>query len=268
MHIEWNSPFTPHHLLQEQYYPDRWRVAVICIMLNCTSRKQVEPVAKLFFEHYPDAPSYIRAYTNSSDLNVLHSLLKSLGFKARRAERLYKFSVDYTNNCPIASCFGIGEYANTCDQMYFEKNFETTPPKDGALVKVWNWIVNLECAVLEKMNLKFNNCLVWCPRLEQKRSSPGDGDWLLHVITDGELRKLSFCYDKTYCGEQVRIFKRTKTLLESRPDVYYMRPRIVIHTFDVTDYHATMPEERDKIEAKLRYFREEALLWRGLALIE
>lgn len=94
MKIEWDPPRTPHNLLQEQYFPDRWKVAVICMFLNCTQRKTAEPIVHKFFARYPTPEHYIWAYEWEAKSDII-DLIAPLGFGNRRAERIFKFSLDY-----------------------------------------------------------------------------------------------------------------------------------------------------------------------------
>ena len=45
----WEAP-----LIQERYFPDRWKMLVCCILLNLTSIKQVRPMIDDLFELVPD----------------------------------------------------------------------------------------------------------------------------------------------------------------------------------------------------------------------
>jgi methyl-CpG-binding domain protein 4 len=142
MRIEWDPPRTPHNLLQEQYYPDRWKVAVICMFLNCTQRKTAEPIVHKFFARYPTPEHYIWAYEWDARSDLVE-LISPLGFGNRRAERIFKFSLDYLalDWKRLSECHGIGEYADACDRIFFEMDFDETPPSDGVLANVWRWVV-------------------------------------------------------------------------------------------------------------------------------
>lgn len=143
MKHEWNPPRTPFNLLQEQYFPDRWKVAVICMFLNCTQRRAAEPIIHEFFGLYPSPEHYIAASFDPIDIDCTLELIGPLGFKNRRAERILRFSLDYLVGdwtC-LKDCHGIGDYADACDRMFFEKDFDLYPPSDGVLANVWRWIV-------------------------------------------------------------------------------------------------------------------------------
>lgn len=139
--LGWVPPRMPSPLLQELYWPDAWKVIVICIMLNCTQRTQVERMIETFFHQYPNAGAYIAAYECESDKTRLIDLLRPLGFCNRRSKQLYKFSCDYIdkglNN--VKELYGVGEYAAKCYEMLFLGLFGNEP-KDHALKDYYNWV--------------------------------------------------------------------------------------------------------------------------------
>lgn len=118
-------------------------MAVVCVFLNCTTRRVAEPIVKEFFRRYPNKQAYISTYESNKDEII--SLIASLGFKNRRAERLYSFSRSFhTDVRHLSDCLGIGEYAEAYDRMYFWEEFSSCPPKDGVLANVWKWVTNDE----------------------------------------------------------------------------------------------------------------------------
>lgn len=141
MRIEWTPPFTPHDLLQEQYWPDRWKVAVICMFLNCTRRSTAEPIVRQFFDLHPTPEEYCCHYMDENERTNIEDQIGPLGFRSRRAERIFKFSLDFLAEVPIKECHGIGDYAEACDRMFFDMDFDDSPPDDGVLANVWRWVV-------------------------------------------------------------------------------------------------------------------------------
>jgi methyl-CpG-binding domain protein 4 len=81
---------SPYLLLQEIYNEHPWRVLVCCIMLNCTSRKQVDQIREEFFRRYPDPFEAEKA-----DPNEMAELIAPLGFKNRRTRTILRFSSDW-----------------------------------------------------------------------------------------------------------------------------------------------------------------------------
>lgn len=123
-------------LIQEDLWPDEWKVLVSCMMLNCTSRKQVEKVIPVFFLKWPNAESLSMA-----DEKDISETISSLGFKNRRTKNLLKMSRAYLTkswNDP-RELPGIGEYAARAWEIFFSPKLGDTPPDDGALVVYWKW---------------------------------------------------------------------------------------------------------------------------------
>jgi len=123
-------------LIQEDLWPDEWKILVSCMLLNCTSRKQVEKVLPCFFSKWPNPETLIKAKSDE-----ISETISSLGFKNRRTNNLVKMSKEYLKfqwkdpkDLP-----GIGDYASRAWQIFFANNLGDLPPKDGALVIYWNW---------------------------------------------------------------------------------------------------------------------------------
>jgi endonuclease III len=108
---------TDDRLLQEilvEQDPTGWRMLVGCILLNLTSRKQVDEVWPALFERYPDA-AHMRA-----EGPELAQLLYPLGLYNRRATALRRFStwwIEAARQTQVNERMlaleppGIGEYA-------------------------------------------------------------------------------------------------------------------------------------------------------------
>ena len=79
----WHPPKSPYNLLQESLWPNEWRVLVSCLLLNLTTRKQVEKVIDKLFSKYPVPEDMIRA--NEDDLR---SIIASLGLVNKRVKTL------------------------------------------------------------------------------------------------------------------------------------------------------------------------------------
>ena len=78
-------------MLQERYRTDPWKLLVCCVMLNQTTRKQVDRVlAKGLFDKYPDAESMADA-----DFGELVERLRPLGLQTRRTSVLQRMSKRY-----------------------------------------------------------------------------------------------------------------------------------------------------------------------------
>ena len=86
----WNPPLLgqwEHPLIQEYYFPDRWKMLVCCVMLNLTSHKQVYPIIDGFFKRWPNA-----AAASKADPAIMADYIKSLGMYNKRAKTIIKMS--------------------------------------------------------------------------------------------------------------------------------------------------------------------------------
>lgn len=123
-------------LIQEDLFPDEWKVLVSCMMLNCTSRKQVEKVLPTFFNKWSTAKDLINA-----DQDEIAETISPLGFKNRRTKNLLSMSKAYLDQDwqDPRDLPGIGEYAARAWEIFFDNKLGEEPPADGALVLYWNW---------------------------------------------------------------------------------------------------------------------------------
>lgn len=123
-------------LIQEDLWPDEWRILVSCMMLNCTSRKQVEKVLPQFFKKYPSASDLILA-----DQKEISETISPLGFKNRRTKNIINMSNAFINNLWLdpRDLPGIGEYAARAWEIFCRNKLGDNPPEDGALVLYWKW---------------------------------------------------------------------------------------------------------------------------------
>lgn len=126
---------SPYNLLQEIYNEHPWRVLVCCIMLNCTSRKQVDRVREEFFRRYPDARAALRA-----DSEEMSALLAPLGFRTRRTNTIKRFSSDWVNLewTEPSKLYGIGKYAQDSWEIFQKGNLDVSPT-DGVLNTYLDW---------------------------------------------------------------------------------------------------------------------------------
>lgn len=117
-------------MIQEVYQDHPWRMLVCCIMLNCTSRDQVDQVRFEFFSRYPEPED-----ASLADRSEMSEILSSLGFKNRRTDTIIKFSREWIEKewkDPI-ELFGIGKYGQDSWEIFQRGNLEIHPT-DGALI--------------------------------------------------------------------------------------------------------------------------------------
>jgi methyl-CpG-binding domain protein 4 len=126
---------SPYLLLQEIYNEHPWRVLVCCIMLNCTSRKQVDQIREEFFKRYPTPSS--ASIANSTEMS---ELLSPLGFKNRRTATIQRFSSDWLTLDwkEPKELYGIGKYAQDSWDIFYKGDL-MVEPTDGVLGKYLEW---------------------------------------------------------------------------------------------------------------------------------
>jgi methyl-CpG-binding domain protein 4 len=128
-------PNSPYLLLQEIYREHPWRMLVCCIMLNCTSRKQVDQVREKFFRLYPDPVEAERA-----DPAEMAEVIALLGFKNKRVKTIQRFSSDWMNLdwTEPGELYGIGKYGQDSWEIFQKRNLNVEPT-DGVLKKYLEW---------------------------------------------------------------------------------------------------------------------------------
>lgn len=132
----WFPPISPHGLIQEHLWPNEWYILVACLMLNCTTRKQVEKVLPGFITSWPTPQALLAA-----DPLAIESVIKPLGFGRRRTAALQKLADAYLNTSWTDSrqLPGVGEYAGRAHDIFCRGLIGAEPPNDHALVDWWNW---------------------------------------------------------------------------------------------------------------------------------
>ena len=125
---------SPQPLLQELLWPNRWQCTVACLLLNVTTRTQVDKVWPTLFKEAPDPESLL-----AMDPERLKEIITPLGLKNRRAERLRQMSEAF-GKVPHHKLPGVGTYAYQSDRIFFHDDLlHGTEVKDGALTKYLNW---------------------------------------------------------------------------------------------------------------------------------
>lgn len=129
-------PVSPYGLIQESLWPNEWRCLVTCMLLNCTSRKQVEKIVDTFFEKWPNPNSFLDA--NEQEV---FNLISPLGFKNKRTQNLFKMTKMYSMGDwkHVSELPGIGDYASRAWEIFFLNKLGNHPPIDGALMVYWHW---------------------------------------------------------------------------------------------------------------------------------
>ena len=133
----WKPPKSPHFLIQESLWPNEWRILVSCLLLNLTTRKQVDKVIDRLFHKYPGPCSM--AHAKDSEL---HDIIKSLGLVNKRVKTLKRFSQEYMTKKwkSPKDLFGCGKYADDCWHIFCKGDWQSVSPSDHALNKYHDWL--------------------------------------------------------------------------------------------------------------------------------
>ena len=128
--LQWKPPHSPHALIQESLWPDEWRVLVSCLLLNLTTRKQVDKIIDRLFHMYPGPVSMTLAKDER-----LYDIVRPLGLANKRVKTLKRFSKEYLEKdwkSPI-ELYGCGKYANDAWRIFCRGEWQDVEPNDHAL---------------------------------------------------------------------------------------------------------------------------------------
>lgn len=124
-------------MIQEHLFPNEWLILVSCILLNCTSRTQVQKI----IHHFVNDWYTTQLFLHESDTNI-KNVIKSLGFVNRRFNRLKSLAQYIINNPTWSDPYklpGIGQYGADAWQIFCNGNIPKHKPKDGSLTLYWEW---------------------------------------------------------------------------------------------------------------------------------
>ncbi len=133
----WAPPRSPHGLIQESLWPDEWRVLISCLLLNLTTRRQVDKVIDHLFHRYPGPVSMWMAKDDE-----LHDIIKTLGLANKRTKTLKRFSEEYLGSDwqTPKDLYGCGKYADDAWRIFCKGEWETVEPDDHALNKYHSFL--------------------------------------------------------------------------------------------------------------------------------
>ena len=139
----WRPPHSPFGLLEEILWDRPWALLVCCILLNQTSRVQVDGVLTRLLAAWPDA-----AALASADAESVEAILRPLGLHRRRARTLIRFSSKFLEGAwrKPEELPGIGEYAADAHAIFCEGRWRDCEPRDHALRWYTDWIRTTEVA--------------------------------------------------------------------------------------------------------------------------
>jgi methyl-CpG-binding domain protein 4 len=130
-------------MLQEDLWPDAWKILVACILHNQTARKQVDRVYPELFNKYPS--SEVMALADPAELA---ELLRPLGLYNRRSKSLIRFSKEFESadwSMP-SELYACGEYADDCYSVFCLGDWKSIESEDGSLKRYLQWLRSIENA--------------------------------------------------------------------------------------------------------------------------
>ncbi len=130
-------PKSPHGLIQEDLWPNEWKILIACLLLNLTTRKQVDGVIYRLFDLYPN-PEALK----NAGLEDLQNLIRPLGMWRRRAKTLKRFSEEYLKSDWITAkdLHGCGKYADDSWKIFCQGTWRSVEPDDHALNMYHNFL--------------------------------------------------------------------------------------------------------------------------------
>ena len=104
-------------LMVQQQIEGKWQHMVAVICLNQTGRKKVKKVLPGFFKRFPNAWKLLLSNTDT-----IAEMLKDLGMKNVRANRIWRMSCDFIDwdGKDATELFGIGKYGSDSYRIFFK----------------------------------------------------------------------------------------------------------------------------------------------------
>lgn len=134
---EWIPPKSPHGLIQEDLWPDEWKILISCLMLNLTTRKQVDAVIHHFFDRWGTPEALLDA-----DVTEIQDMIKPLGMWRKRSQTILRFNREYLgggwNNA--RDLYGIGKYGDDAHKIFCMGCWRDVTPSDHALNKYHEYL--------------------------------------------------------------------------------------------------------------------------------
>ena len=136
----WAPPLSPFGLLEEILWQDEWKLLVSCMMLNCTTRLQVDRVLWRLFLLAPTAADAIALGSTPEGLEALERVIAPLGLHRKRTDAFVRLSKDVEKQRAahggrvknVSACHGVGVYAADAHALFVD-GVLAGPPRDHAL---------------------------------------------------------------------------------------------------------------------------------------
>ena len=104
-------------LMVQEQVKSVWQHMVGVICLNQTGRKKVKKILPEFFKKFPDEFELLK-----SDKDTIAEMLKDLGMKNVRANRIWRMTEDYLewDGRDATELFGIGKYGSDSYEIFYK----------------------------------------------------------------------------------------------------------------------------------------------------
>tara|TARA_Y100001938_G_scaffold57041_1_gene79557 strand:+ start:28 stop:429 length:402 start_codon:yes stop_codon:yes gene_type:complete len=104
-------------LMVQQQVESVWQHMVGVICLNQTGRKKVKKILPVFFKKFPNPWKLLL-----SDKDTIAEMLKDLGMKNVRANRIWRMSCDFLewDGNDATELFGIGKYGSDSYRIFYK----------------------------------------------------------------------------------------------------------------------------------------------------
>ena len=136
----WRPPRSPFGLLEELLWDRPWALLLSCILLNQTTRRQVDPVLCRLLREWPDA-----AAAAAADAAAVEAVVRPLGLHRRRSRTIIAFSKAFLEDSWTRAdeLPGVGVYGAAAEAI-FCRGDRSTKPCDHALALYLRWWRALE----------------------------------------------------------------------------------------------------------------------------
>ena len=129
-------------LMVQEQVRSVWQHMVGVICLNQTGRKKVKKILPEFFKKFPDEFELLK-----SDKDTIAEMLKDLGMKNVRANRIWRMTEDYLewDGRDATELFGIGKYGSDSYEIFYRNKV----PENVQDKELKRYLSDLECGKIK-----------------------------------------------------------------------------------------------------------------------
>ena len=129
-------------LMVQEQVRSVWQHMVGVICLNQTGRKKVKKILPEFFKKFPDEFELLK-----SDKDTIAEMLKDLGMKNVRANRIWRMTEDYLewDGRDATELFGIGKYGSDSYRIFYKNQV----PENVQDKELKRYLSDLECGKIK-----------------------------------------------------------------------------------------------------------------------